>query len=118
MNIDTDWAFAYAPNAVDPTLLDRSAGTFDERLTAFVIDNQLEAKFETGDIDHTLLAGLDLTGFVGVRSTAAASRRRLIPTIRTQALQSRTSTSRPAPFRTSGRPAPTCRTRCAMTPGC
>ncbi|MEX2692267.1 TonB-dependent siderophore receptor [Rhizobium mongolense] len=61
LNIDTDWAFAYAPNAVDPTLLDRSAGTFDERLTAFVIDNQLEAKFDTGDVDHTLLAGLDLT---------------------------------------------------------
>ncbi|MBD9451607.1 TonB-dependent siderophore receptor [Rhizobium sp. RHZ02] len=61
LNIDADWAFAYAPNAVDPSLLDRSAGTFDERLTAFVIDNQLEAKFETGAVDHTVLAGLDLT---------------------------------------------------------
>ncbi len=61
LNIDADWAFAYAPNAVDPSLLDRSAGTFDERLTPFVIDNQLEAKFETGAVDHTVLAGLDLT---------------------------------------------------------
>ncbi len=61
LNTDADWAFAYAPNAVDPSLLDRSAGTFDERLTAFVIDNQLEAQFETGAVDHTLLAGLDLT---------------------------------------------------------
>ena len=62
LNIDADWAFAYAPNAVNPSLLNRSAGTFDERLTAFVIDNQLEAQFETGAVDHTLLAGLDLTG--------------------------------------------------------
>ncbi|RDJ15843.1 TonB-dependent siderophore receptor [Rhizobium grahamii] len=61
LNIDADWAFAYAPNKNDPSLLDRSAGTFDERLTAFVIDNQLEAQFETGAVDHTLLVGLDLT---------------------------------------------------------
>ncbi|MDW9357962.1 TonB-dependent siderophore receptor [Sinorhizobium meliloti] len=61
LNIDADWAFAYAPNAADPTLLDSSAGTYDERLTAFVIDNQLEAKFDTGAIEHTLLAGVDYT---------------------------------------------------------
>ncbi|WP_026617872.1 TonB-dependent siderophore receptor [Ensifer aridi] len=61
LNIDADWAFAYAPNAADPTLIDRSAGTFDERLTAIVIDNQLESNFETGALDHTLLAGVDFT---------------------------------------------------------
>lgn len=61
LNIDTDWAFAYAPNAVDPLLIDRSAGTFDERLNVFTIDNQLEAKFDTGELDHTLLTGLDFT---------------------------------------------------------
>ncbi|MEK1893606.1 MAG: TonB-dependent siderophore receptor [Rhizobium sp.] len=61
LSIDADWAFAYAPNAVNPNLIDRSAGTFDERLTAFVIDNQLEAQLETGAVDHTVLAGLDLT---------------------------------------------------------
>lgn len=61
LNIDADWAFAYAPNAADPTLLDSSAGTYDERLTAFVIDNQLEAKFDTGALEHTLLAGVDYT---------------------------------------------------------
>lgn len=60
LNIDADWAFAYAPNATDPTLIDRSAGTFDERLTAIVIDNQLESNFETGVLDHTLLTGVDL----------------------------------------------------------
>ncbi|MDX0427957.1 TonB-dependent siderophore receptor [Sinorhizobium medicae] len=61
LNIDADWAFAYAPNAADPTLLDSSAGTYDERLTAFVIDNQLEAKFDTGAFEHTLVAGVDYT---------------------------------------------------------
>ncbi|MDP9807461.1 iron complex outermembrane receptor protein [Rhizobium tibeticum] len=61
LSIDADWAFAYAPNAVNPNLLERSAGTFDERLTAFAIDNQLEGQFETGAVDHTVLAGLDLT---------------------------------------------------------
>ncbi|NRP70392.1 Ferrichrome-iron receptor [Ensifer psoraleae] len=61
LNIDADWAFAYAPNAVDPTLIDRSAGTFDERLNAIVIDNQLESNFETGALDHTLLTGVDFT---------------------------------------------------------
>lgn len=60
LNIDADWAFAYAPNAVDPTLIDRSAGTFDERLSAIVIDNQLVSEFDTGVFGHTLLTGLDL----------------------------------------------------------
>ena len=59
LNTDTDWAFAYAPNAIDPRYLDSSAGTFDERLTAVVIDNQMEAQFDTGALDHTLLAGID-----------------------------------------------------------
>jgi iron complex outermembrane receptor protein len=61
LNVDADWAFAYAPNAIDPTLLDSSAGTFDERLSSLVIDNQMEAKFDTGALDHTLLAGVDYT---------------------------------------------------------
>ncbi|SOC40406.1 iron complex outermembrane recepter protein [Rhizobium subbaraonis] len=60
LNIDADWAFAYAPNAIDPTLIDRSAGTFDERLSAIVIDNQLVSEFETGAFGHTLLTGVDL----------------------------------------------------------
>ncbi|KQV38404.1 MULTISPECIES: TonB-dependent siderophore receptor [unclassified Rhizobium] len=59
LNIDADWAFAYGPNAIDPTLLDSSAGTFDEKLTAGVIDNQIETTFETGALDHTLLTGID-----------------------------------------------------------
>lgn len=61
LNIDADWAFAYQPNATDPTLLDSSAGSYEEWLNTYTIDNQLEAKFETGALEHTLLTGVDLT---------------------------------------------------------
>jgi len=42
-------------------LLDSSAGTYEEWLNTYTIDNQLEAKFETGALEHTLLTGVDLT---------------------------------------------------------
>ncbi|GAA4176956.1 TonB-dependent siderophore receptor [Shinella granuli] len=61
LNIDADWAFAYQPNAADPTLLDSSAGSFEEWMNTYTIDNQLEAKFETGALEHTLLTGIDFT---------------------------------------------------------
>ncbi|HEV7250751.1 MAG TPA: TonB-dependent siderophore receptor [Shinella sp.] len=61
LNVDADWAFASQPNAADPTLLDSSAGTFEEWLNTYTIDNQLEAKFETGALEHTLLTGVDFT---------------------------------------------------------
>lgn len=61
LNVDADWAFAYQPNAADPTLLDSSAGTFKEWMNTYTIDNQLEAKFETGALEHTLLTGIDFT---------------------------------------------------------
>ncbi|MCF3642789.1 TonB-dependent siderophore receptor [Rhizobium sp. TRM95111] len=61
LDTEADWAFAYQPNADDPTLLDSSAGSFEERLDAYVIDNQIEAKFDTGALSHTLLAGIDIT---------------------------------------------------------
>ncbi|MGD9476060.1 TonB-dependent siderophore receptor [Shinella sp. G-2] len=61
LNIDADWAFAYQPNAIDPLLLDSSAGTFEEWLNTYTVDNQLEAKFDTGALEHTLLTGVDVT---------------------------------------------------------
>jgi iron complex outermembrane receptor protein len=61
LDIDADWAFAYQPNTLDPSLLDSSAGTFEERLTTYTVDNQLEATFHTGALSHTLLTGIDLT---------------------------------------------------------
>lgn len=61
LNVDADWAFAYQPNAVDPTLLDSSAGSFEEWLNTYTVDNQLEAKFDTGALEHTMIGGLDFT---------------------------------------------------------
>lgn len=61
LNVDADWAFAYQPNAADPTLLDSSAGTYEEWMNTYTIDNQLEAKFDTGALEHTLLTGIDFT---------------------------------------------------------
>jgi iron complex outermembrane receptor protein len=61
LNVDADWAFAYQPNAADPTLLDSSAGTYEEWMNTYTIDNQLEAKFDTGTLEHTLLTGIDFT---------------------------------------------------------
>ena len=61
LDIDADWAFAYQRNAADPRYLDSSAGSFAESLTAYSIDNQLQAEFETGAAEHRLLAGIDLT---------------------------------------------------------
>ena len=61
LNIDADWAFASERNEDDPTLLEGTAGTYEEWLNTYTIDNQLEAKFETGAFEHTLLGGIDLT---------------------------------------------------------
>ena len=61
LNVDADWAFASERNEDDPTLLEGTAGTFEEWLDTYTIDNQLEAKFQTGGLEHTLLAGIDIT---------------------------------------------------------
>lgn len=61
LDTQADWAFAYQPNATDPRYLDSSAGSFSEQLTAYSIDNQLQAEFDTGPLTHTVLAGVDLT---------------------------------------------------------
>jgi iron complex outermembrane receptor protein len=61
LNIDADWAFLSEPNALDSTLIDSDAGTFEEWLNAYNLDNQIEAKFSTGPLDHTLLTGIDFT---------------------------------------------------------
>jgi iron complex outermembrane receptor protein len=40
-------------------LLNRSAGTADSKLGTFSVDNQVQAEFGTGPVNHTVLAGLD-----------------------------------------------------------
>lgn len=46
-------------HAADPSLIDRGTGYERQSLDAFVIDNQLEAKFQTGQLDHTVIGGVD-----------------------------------------------------------
>ena len=60
-DIDAKYTYIWRKNPADPTLLDRGAGRDIQRLNSFVIDTQLESRFDTGPLDHTLLAGLDIT---------------------------------------------------------
>ena len=59
-DLDTDFAVV-SPNAVQLNLpnLARSAFTTQETIRSFAIDNQAEAKFMTGPLQHTFLAGVD-----------------------------------------------------------
>lgn len=49
-------AFAWQP---DGHTLNRASAISDDRVSAFNVDTQLEARFDTGALDHTMLFGLD-----------------------------------------------------------
>jgi iron complex outermembrane receptor protein len=46
-------------NAGDPTMLDRINFGHDTQATTFLTDQQVEGKFDTGPVEHTLLAGFE-----------------------------------------------------------
>ncbi|WP_082523739.1 TonB-dependent siderophore receptor [Ensifer sp. Root31] len=50
-------AFAYRP---DGHTLNRASAVSDDWLTSFNVDTQLEARFDTGALDHTALFGIDV----------------------------------------------------------
>ncbi|QDC00760.1 TonB-dependent siderophore receptor [Mesorhizobium sp. 8] len=53
-------AFAYPfPGTPTGSRLDRVTAISDDELTAFTVDTQAEAHFDTGDLSHTLLMGID-----------------------------------------------------------
>jgi iron complex outermembrane receptor protein len=60
MDVSTDFAVV-SPNAgsTDPTNLGRGAFTTQETIHSISVDNQVEAKFNAGPIEHTVLAGVD-----------------------------------------------------------
>jgi iron complex outermembrane recepter protein len=64
VHINAEYVYGTYPvfdgGAYDPTQIARMAGVYEERLTAVVMDNQLQANFQTGALDHTLLVGIDL----------------------------------------------------------
>jgi iron complex outermembrane receptor protein len=59
-DLDTDFA-AVTPSGslTNPANLTRGAFTTVENIRSFAVDNQAEAKFVTGMLQHTLLAGID-----------------------------------------------------------
>lgn len=65
-NFDWDYqalGMATAGLAADGRTIRRSATIQDELLNTFNIDNNLQADFSTGDVEHTLLLGLDYRYF-------------------------------------------------------
>lgn len=58
-------AFAYQ---ADGHTLNRASAVSDDWVSAFNVDTQVEARFETGALDHTLLLGLDY-----VRATSSTN---------------------------------------------
>lgn len=58
-------AFAYQP---DGHTLNRVSAASDDWLSTFNVDNQLEARFDTGVFDHTLLFGFDYLHAVSDRN--------------------------------------------------
>lgn len=52
-------AFTWPSNPPSGTTLGRVVSASDDTLSSIDIDNQLEARFETGALDHTMLFGLE-----------------------------------------------------------
>src|SRR5262249_51838878 len=58
-DLDTDFAVVSPNPGTDPTNMTRGAYTTQENIRSFAVDNQAEAKFDTGPFQHTVLAGID-----------------------------------------------------------
>ncbi|WHZ40010.1 ferrichrome porin FhuA [Rahnella bonaserana] len=48
-----------SPTAINDHMLNRSTVVDNEKLNNFAVDTQLQSKFATGAVDHTLLTGVD-----------------------------------------------------------
>ncbi|MCP3405131.1 TonB-dependent siderophore receptor [Bradyrhizobium sp. CCGB01] len=57
-DLSTDFAVV-SPSGSDPSNLARGAYTTQESIRSIAVDNQAEAKFYAGPIEHTVLAGID-----------------------------------------------------------
>ncbi|WP_182086183.1 TonB-dependent siderophore receptor [Aureimonas sp. ME7] len=58
-SLDVYGEYAYAIGGPVNGIVSRGSGTVDQTLKGVVSDTQLEAKFETGPLTHTLLGGVD-----------------------------------------------------------
>ncbi len=59
MQLDTDVKSIYGYGLSAPTTINRLYVQSKEHLNSFSVDTQAQAKLKTGDIDHTLLFGVD-----------------------------------------------------------
>lgn len=59
MQVDTDMKSIYGFGLSSPTTINRAYVQSKEHLNNFAVDTQAQAKVKTGDIDHTLLFGVD-----------------------------------------------------------
>ena len=57
--VDTLYRSVYGNGYIDPGQISRAYVRSNEHLNTFTVDNQLQSKFDTGAVDHTLLTGVD-----------------------------------------------------------
>ncbi|MEL0550379.1 ferrichrome porin FhuA [Raoultella lignicola] len=57
--VNTLYRSVYGNGYVAPGQISRAYVRSDENLNTFTVDNQLQSKFATGPVDHTLLTGVD-----------------------------------------------------------
>ena len=79
MDVKTDFAVV-SPNGsqLNPTTLARGAFTTLENIRSLALDNQLEAKFATAPLRHTVLAGID---YRNAHDSALNGMRTVVPAI-------------------------------------
>lgn len=58
-HIDLDLTYMYINGLLGGTQWDRVADRMVQSMDAFTVDNQVEGKFATGPVQHTLIGGLD-----------------------------------------------------------
>jgi len=111
--IDLDFTSLYGTglDPTDPTkrLFLRNAFFSDESVGQFVIDNQAQANFSTGAIDHTLLMGVD---YQNTHSNSFPATGRRLPSTCISRFTANSSTRlrySPTPISPSPRPVPTFR---------
>lgn len=57
--VNTLYRSVYGNGYIAPGQISRAYVRSDENLNSFTVDNQLQSKFATGPVDHTLLTGVD-----------------------------------------------------------
>ncbi|WP_245431050.1 TonB-dependent siderophore receptor [Rhodoplanes roseus] len=60
LSLTWDYQNLYYTNLLTPDTAGRGASYNDEKYGTFTIDNQVQAKFDTGFLSHTVLLGLDV----------------------------------------------------------